>query len=294
MSEQHFEQAPGFYRQLVGDMLVTSLNDGTLNESVGVLRGIKGDAAARVLSSAFLSPSPVLTVNAFLLQAAGTCILIDAGCGTGMGTEAGRMAANLRHAGIDVGDIGVVLLTHMHPDHIGGLLGSDGDAVFPNARILVPDADAAVFLDPTIAANVPDGVKPVFTKARAVATAYDGRFERFGAASALPAGITAVPLPGHSPGHTGYRVASGGQSLLIWADVVHVPGLQFRHPEVGMVFDVDPALAERTRRTTFDEAARSGELIAGMHMPFPGFGHLVAEGSTYGFVPVFWNAGPSA
>ncbi len=294
MSEQRFEQAPGFYRQRLGDMLVTSLNDGTLNESVGVLRGIEGDAAARVLSNAFLSPSPVLTVNAFLLQAAGTCILIDAGCGTGMGTEAGRMAANLHHAGIAVSDIGVVLLTHMHPDHIGGLLNPNGDAVFPNARILVPDGDAAVFLDPTIAANVPDGVKPVFAKARAVAAAYEGRFERFGAASALLAGVTAVPLPGHSPGHTGFRITSGGQSLLIWGDVVHVPGIQFRHPEVGMVFDADPALAERTRRTAFDEAARTGELIAGMHMPFPGFGHLVAEGSAFGFVPVLWTAGASA
>ena len=294
MSERTLVQAPGFYRHRVGDIVVTTLNDGILNEGIGVLRGIDGDDAARVLTSAFLSPNPVITVNAFLLQTAGTCILIDTGCGSGMGPETGRLAANLHHAGVEVGDIGHVLLTHMHPDHMGGLLGPAGDAVFPNAHVRVPDADAAVFLDPAIAEKVPEAVKPVFALARAVAAAYEGRFERFGATSELPACVTAVPLPGHSPGHTGYRVASGGQSLLIWGDVVHVPGIQFRHPEVGMVFDADPALAERTRRTAFDEAARSGELITGMHMPFPGLGHITAEGSSFGFLPVLWNAGASA
>jgi glyoxylase-like metal-dependent hydrolase (beta-lactamase superfamily II) len=283
------EQAPGFYRHRIGDIVVTALNDGVLNESVGVLRGIDGKHAARVLVEAFLSPTPVLTINAFLLQSAGTCILIDAGCGTGMGPETGRMAANLHHTGVAPADITIVLLTHMHPDHIGGLLGPDGEALFPNARILVPDADAAVFLDPVIAGNVPDGVKPVFAKARAVAAAYAGRFDRFGTAATLPAFVMAVPLPGHSPGHTGYRVASGGQALLIWGDVVHVPGIQFSHPEVGMVFDADPELAKRTRRDAFAEAMRTGELIAGMHMPFPGFGHIAAAGSAFAFIPVLWN-----
>jgi glyoxylase-like metal-dependent hydrolase (beta-lactamase superfamily II) len=288
MPNTSLEQAPGFYRHRVGDILVTALNDGTLSEDLGVLAGIDGAEATRLLVSAFLPPTPVISLSAFLLQTVDSCILIDAG-GADMTPGTGRLAANLDHAGVAVDDISLILLTHMHPDHIGGLITPDGLAVFPNARLLVPDADAAVFLSTAIAETVPEQVKPVFAKARAVAAAYEGRFERFQDAPDLASGVTAVPLPGHSPGHTGYRVASGGQSLLIWGDVVHVPGLQFSHPEIGMIFDADPALAEHTRRDAFAAAAQGGELVAGMHLPFPCFGHLVPDGSAFRFAPIVWS-----
>jgi glyoxylase-like metal-dependent hydrolase (beta-lactamase superfamily II) len=289
MSENRLAQAPGFYRRAVGDILVTSLNDGMLAESVAVLQGIDGDAAAALLVEAFLPPAPVISVNAFLLQTPQSCILVDAGCGNGMGPGGGRLAANLQAAGVAPADIDIVLLTHMHPDHVGGLLAPDGQPAFPRARIGVPQADAAVFLDASIAASAPEPARPVFAMARAVAAAYGDRFAPFSGQPELIPGVTAVAMPGHSPGHTGYRVASRGDSMLIWGDIVHVPAIQAPRPQVGMIFDADPALAERNRRDAMAAAAQSRELIAGMHLPFPGFAYVSTAGSGFALVPILWS-----
>ena len=270
----------------VGGILVTGLLDGGMHESVSVLRGIEQDAAADLLSAASLPAKLAITVNAFLIKSGASLTLVDFGCGDGMGPDAGRALDSLRQTGVAPEDIDLVLLTHMHPDHIGGLLRPDGTAQFARARVMVPAADAAVFLSESIAATVPDPVKPVFAKARAVAAAYAGRFETFEGGREVAPGITAVPLPGHSPGHTGYRIADGGQSLLIWGDVVHVPALQFGHPEIGMVFDADPGLAELTRREAFAAAAGSGEMVAGMHLPAPGFGRVAATASGFALHPL--------
>jgi len=261
----------------IGDVLVTSLADGVLRESTAVLQGIDGDAAAALLPGASL----VVTISAFLVRTADMLVLIDAGAGDAIGPDAGRLVSSLAAAGVVPEEIGLILLTHMHPDHIGGLLRPDGAPQFDRARVLAPAPDAAVFLDPAIADGVPDAVKPVFAKARAVQTAYAGRFGTFDGPAELAPGITPVPLPGHSPGHTGFRITDGGQSLLIWGDVVHVPAIQFGHPKVGMIFDADGPLAQRTRRNVFAEMAASGEPVAGMHLQYPGFARIVAEGDAY-------------
>ena len=265
----------------VGGIRVTSLADGVLHESTAVLHGADGMAS--------LPPALVLSINGFLVRTAGTLVLIDTGAGDAMGPDAGRLLASLATAGVAPADIDLILLTHMHPDHIGGLLRPDSTAQFGRARVLAPAQDATVFLDIDIAEGMPDAVKPVFAKARAVQAAYTGRFETFdgsgdGAAELAP-GVTPVPLPGHSPGHTGFRIADGGHSLLIWGDVVHVPAIQFGHPEVGMIFDADAARAELTRRDTFAAVAVSGEPIAGMHLDYPGFARVVAEGIGYRLEP---------
>ena len=97
--------------------------------------------------------------------------------------------------------------------------------------------------------------------------------------------VTAVPLAGHTPGHTGYLVASGGDALLIWGDICHVPDIQVRQPEVTMVFDVDPDEAIRARRRAFDMTATDRMLVAGMHLHFPGFCHMVRNGSAWRMIP---------
>jgi glyoxylase-like metal-dependent hydrolase (beta-lactamase superfamily II) len=117
---------------------------------------------------------------------------------------------------------------------------------------------------------------------------YGERFSTFEGGE-ITAGITVVPLPGHTPGHSGFRIHDGGHSLLIWGDVSHVPDLQSRRPDVGMVFDADPVEARATRRAAFVAAADSGELIGGMHLLFPGFIHVARDGDVFRFVPLMWS-----
>jgi glyoxylase-like metal-dependent hydrolase (beta-lactamase superfamily II) len=123
--------------------------------------------------------------------------------------------------------------------------------------------------------------------ASAAVAPYADRFATFDEGEIVP-GITVVKLPGHSPGHSGFRIADGGQSLLVWGGIAHVPDL--RRPDVGMVFDADPDLAIRTRRAVFAEAASTRELVAGMHLLFPGFAHVLAEDDAYRLVPIMWSS----
>jgi glyoxylase-like metal-dependent hydrolase (beta-lactamase superfamily II) len=102
-------------------------------------------------------------------------------------------------------------------------------------------------------------------------------------------GITSVALPGHTPGHTGFIITSGEESLLIWGDIVHSAALQFAHPEWAIAFDVDQTQAIATRKAIFDRAAADKLLVTGMHLDFPGFGHVAQAGSAYGFMPAFWR-----
>jgi glyoxylase-like metal-dependent hydrolase (beta-lactamase superfamily II) len=101
-------------------------------------------------------------------------------------------------------------------------------------------------------------------------------------------GVTAMPFPGHTPGHSGYMVASGKDSLLIWGDIIHIPEIQIPRPEVTMAFDIDPVQAAATRRRVFDMVATDGQAVAGMHMHFPGFLHLVRRGDGYAMIHDGW------
>jgi glyoxylase-like metal-dependent hydrolase (beta-lactamase superfamily II) len=124
--------------------------------------------------------------------------------------------------------------------------------------------------------------------ARNAIAAYRDRTDPFVAGEVFP-GVTAIPLPGHTPGHTGLMVSSGKASLLIWADIVHVPEIQVARPEVGMSVDTDPAQAEATRRRIFDQVATDRLAFAGMHLHFPAFGHLARAGAGYRLVPDAWT-----
>jgi glyoxylase-like metal-dependent hydrolase (beta-lactamase superfamily II) len=104
------------------------------------------------------------------------------------------------------------------------------------------------------------------------------------------AGVTAVPLPGHTPGHTGFRITSGEKSLMMWTDVVHLPAIQFKQPEAGVAFDVDGDQARATRKRVLDEVASERSFIAGSHLEFPALGYVVREGAGYRFVPELWVA----
>jgi glyoxylase-like metal-dependent hydrolase (beta-lactamase superfamily II) len=132
-------------------------------------------------------------------------------------------------------------------------------------------------------------MKPFFKMARDTAAPYQavGRWQPFSDGSTLAPGIRAVAANGHTPGHTAYAVESAGQKLLIWGDLVHAHAVQFAKPGVSIEFDVDQKQAIATRREIMQSVAESKTLVAGMHLPFPGLGHVRSEGKgSYSWLPI--------
>jgi glyoxylase-like metal-dependent hydrolase (beta-lactamase superfamily II) len=178
----------------------------------------------------------------------------------------------------------------MHGDHIGGFLPGDA-ATFPNATVHVNEADLAFWTDEAIAAQAPAEFQGMFTLARAVAAAYGERLQPFSGETEVAPGVTSLPLPGHTVGHNGFRLASGDHQVIVFGDAVNSAAVQFAHPGAGLIFDTDPALAAETRARFFDMLATDRTLVAGTHMPFPGLGHVARSGGAYAWVPEEWHYG---
>jgi glyoxylase-like metal-dependent hydrolase (beta-lactamase superfamily II) len=186
-------------------------------------------------------------------------------------------------------EIETVLVTHLHPDHVGGLV-KDGAARYPNAEIVVHADEAAHWLPDAALSRAPDAARPYFEGARKAVAPYAKRMREHQGGEVM-AGVTAVHLPGHTPGHCGFRIVSGGQSLLMWTDVVHLPAIQFKNPQAGVGFDVDGEQARATRLAIMDEVAGDRTLIAGAHLEFPALGYVARDGAGYSFVPALWVGG---
>ena len=280
------DQAPGFYRRMVGDAVVTAVSDGYIDLPLDVLQNIAPEEASAILTGRFRRPTPRSSINVFVVQAGGRTVLIDTGAGNGFGPSGGHMAANLAAAGIKPGDIDLVLMTHLHPDHCGGMATAEGAAVFPNAEVGLSEAEAGFWLGEAALANAPEAFRPYFVGAQAAVAPYQGRLRMDEAI----AGIARVALPGHTPGHCGYRVGDGAEALLIVGDILHVPDVQAARPEVGVGFDIDGATAVASRRRALDMAVADRLLVAGMHMHFPAFSHVAKAGTGYEIVPETWVA----
>lgn len=283
---------PSAYRTTVGRAQVTALADGSLTLEYGLFPEAERREAERLVEAAHRSKDTIPgAVNGFLVDT-GRLVLVDAGGGSALGPTAGRLLANLAAAGVGPERVETVLLTHLHPDHAGGLIGPGGAAAFPNAEVVVSEAEHAFWTDDGVLARVPEDAKPFFQLARASIAPYAraGRLRRFVPGREVVPGITSVDAPGHTPGHTLYRVVSENETLLIWGDIVHVPALQFARPDWGIAFDVDRARAAQTRRRVFDAVAADRERVAGMHIGFPGLGHVNRADGGFAFAPAFWSA----
>lgn len=287
-------QVPGYYRQAVGGFVVTALYDGYVDLETGLLKGLKAAEVQRMIARRFLETTPGVqtAVNAFLIHTGTHLVLVDTGSAQCFGPTLGRIADNLRASGYRPEDVDTVLLTHLHPDHACGLRGSDGQALYPNATVHVSQAEAGFWLSEDIATKAPDGMKPFFRMARESVEPYEanGRLKRYGPDETLLDGaLQIVPTHGHTPGHSSYLFRAGGKAqpreLLVWGDIVHSHAVQFRHPEVSLEFDVDQKQAIAARRALFARAAKAGWWIAGAHLPFPGIGHVRAQGPAYEWIP---------
>lgn len=278
---------PGIHHLAVGDITVTALNDGQFEAQTAYIQGVPADEIEAMLRARFRAVPPRITISAFLLTIGGRRILVDAGCGTAFGPSMGGLRVNLAALGVAQTQIDRVLVTHAHIDHVSGLVDADGKPYFPNADIVIHEAETGYWLDAETEAKAAD--KSGFITARTALAPYAGRITTVSNGAEGAPGVSCVHLPGHTPGHSGWLIASGDEQLLIWGDVVHVPGVQFARPEAGMGFDVDIEQGRRTRAQVLDRLATDRIRVAGMHLDFPCFGHVTRGGSGYAFEPDVWS-----
>lgn len=288
MISQPAQQIPGLYHRKIGDIVVTAVSDGYLDGSLEVMRNVDLDKAHTILREAF-RPARRTSVNTFLIHLKDRVAIIDTGSGNYLAPTAGFVQRNLAAAGIDPKAIDTVLLTHMHPDHSAGLTDmANGKLLFPNAELVMHENELPHWFDDGAMAKADERSKKLFFLAgREQVAPYRSRTRLFKQGEVFP-GVTAIPSPGHTPGHTAYLVASGNHQLMIWGDTVHVPEVQTAHPEAGMGFDTDLAQAAASRKRMFDRVSADNILVAGMHLHFPAFARLARRGEGYALYPEAW------
>lgn len=271
-----------FPSQQIGEFSITAISDGYLSASLDLLSNIDSMDASKLQQNAGVSDPSSIHINCYLVRGRGRTILIDAGAG-GFKQWGGKLKVNLALAGVQASDIDTILLTHAHPDHVGGLLDASGEAAFPDAQLVVHQHEVAFWEDDGNLSRASGRARGNFLFARKVFDKYREKMRLFTGNEVLP-GISAMPLPGHTAGHSGYRIESGGRSLLIWGDIVHFPQIQIARPDVSIAFDQDPLLSAETRSTLLDVVSADNILIAGMHLGELGFAHIRRKGNLYRIV----------
>lgn len=288
---QQETQVPGYYRYQVGDAVVTAVYDGYINLASSLLKDIDAKDIQTLLAKMFQeegSEGVQTAVNAYIVKMNNELVLIDSGAAKCFGPTMGNIVDNIKAAGYAPDQVKKVLLTHMHPDHICGLVTADGKAAFPNATVIASQSEKDFWLNPKVAEAAPEGSKPFFKMAQDSIEPYlaKGAFRTFKSGDNVLPGIDSLPTPGHTPGHTSFMLTSANKNMLIWGDIVHSHAVQFANPEVSIEFDTDNKLAVETRKQTFEEAAQGKWLVAGAHLPFPGIGHVRKDERGYTWVPV--------
>ena len=290
-------QAPGFYRFKVGGWTITTVHDGFFRRPVeGFVRNAPLADVQAVLGASFL-PADTLTVPFTITFAQKDAVLavFDAGNGvTPANATNGRMIANMAAAGIDPARVTHVIQSHFHGDHINGLLNAQNAAAFPNAEIIVPAAEWAWWSDAGNESRSPEGQRPTFANAARRFAPYAGKIRQIAGGAEVIPGITAIAAPGHTPGHTIYRIADGNEQLIFLADTTNRPELMAVRPDWQIVFDFDGDAASATRRRVLDMVATDRIRVTGYHFPFPANGYFARHnlGGAQGFifVPADWSS----
>ena len=287
-------QAPAFYRMMVGDIEVTALSDGTVNLPMAKLLQSKNPKrVSDTLKRDFLGDTVETSVNAYLVNTGTKLVLIDTGAGVLFGPTLGKLLINLKAAGYSPDQVDDIYITHMHPDHVGGLM-TDGQMAFANATLHIDQADTEFWLNDAKMNAAPADQKGFFQGAMASVNPYKaaGKLQPFKTNSELTTGIRAQATHGHTAGHNIYIVENKGAKLVLWGDLVHVGAVQFAEPNVTIAFDSDSKNAEKQRQAAFADAAKQGYLIGASHLPFPGVGHVrkATLGSGYTFIPVNYSS----
>jgi glyoxylase-like metal-dependent hydrolase (beta-lactamase superfamily II) len=206
--------------------------------------------------------------------------LIDAGAGTLFGPVAGHLSKALAEIGVLNDDISNIIATHMHPDHVGGMLSKTGEKVFKNAELTLTENEYSFwnkeenFINNPNDQSLPLGVLKAYYENLNLVTGD----EDFGL------GLSAIDLPGHTAGHIGIMISSGNTEMAIVGDIIHAQYLQINNPEIGVVFDQDVDQARQSRKRILDLLASEKTMFTGGHLLSPAIGYVESNGLNYSWV----------
>src|SRR5580693_3246143 len=281
---------PSFYRVKLGTIESTVVSDGTLAFPAETLWGDRAEDARGLLTSRFHTPRPVgLEINTILVDTGDKLLLIDAGCGVDKFQKTtGGLLGNLAAAGYAPADIDMILFTHCHFDHLWGISDhKNASLVFPSAEFVASETEVAFWSAPDLPGKVSPNQQPLVTQANLKLASPRLRLIKAGAEVAP--GVATFDTAGHTPGHMSVQISSGREEMLLSGDVVVNSAVSFLHPEWPFGFDIDVPMGTKTRMAFLDRAAADKTLVSSYHLPFPGFGHVVREGSAYRWLPADWR-----
>lgn len=266
----------------VGSIELKLVSDGWLKSSIDLVLDFDR-SKAQALAGAEPDGSVYIPVNNFLWERDGAVVLVDVGAGDTMQPTLGALPTQLSAAGHPPESVTHILLTHLHPDHANGLVDSEGAALYPAAEIFVHAAEHDFWMGAG-SAGEPEGIKRQRARNQVNLAPYATRVRRMRDGEEV-LGCAPILAPGHTPGHTCWRIDAGSQQLLAWGDIAHFASVQIPHPEVALTYDLDKELAKLSRLRVLEMAASEGLLIAGAHLDAPGLGYVRRHGVTFALEP---------
>ena len=264
----------------IGSAEVSILTDGTFAFTPDLFPGTDAAHIEGLLKAAG-SAEIATNFNAVLVRNGGRVVLLDAGPRDLFGPSCGFLPQALAEVGAEPAQVDTLFATHLHPDHIAGMITSEGAATFPNAELCLSQAEHAFWSDESNTRDAPGPMADWAALARAVLAAYGDRLRLLNEGDEIAPGLSAFALPGHTPGHSGWRLDAGGAQLLHVGDIVHAPAVQVADPEVAIAFDMDMDTARATRKRLLDELASDGALFTGGHFLHPAFHRVERAGSGF-------------
>jgi glyoxylase-like metal-dependent hydrolase (beta-lactamase superfamily II) len=278
------DPAKGFVTYKVGTAEVTALYDGIWekpHDPAFIANASVEDVKAAMVKAGLPADFVSIPFTVLVIKTGGKTIMCDSGTGGQVQPTAGKLAANMKAAGIDPAKIETILISHCHPDHIFGLMEKDTNKpVYPNAELVISDVEYKFWTDPAVIDRLPEARKGLARRIQAVFPTWKNIRQVEGEPEVAP-GIRFVSSPGHTPGHRAFHLSSGSNQLMISNDTAYVPALVVANPGWHGQYDQNAAMAEESRRKLLDRVIADKIMICGYHFPFPGAGTIGKDGAGY-------------